>query len=116
MARIAVDIDGVIASKLESGNYPEDYVKKEPIAMAVSSLEKLKEKGHTVFLFTARWEDDRQVTEEWLETHGFKGLYEALVMGKPHYDVLIDDRALRFEDWNNALYQLEVFDKKGQWY
>jgi uncharacterized HAD superfamily protein len=117
MARIAVDIDGVIASKLESGKYPEDYVKKTPIYKAVESLKEFKEWGHSVFLFTARYEEDREVTENWLNVHGFSGLYEELIMNKPKYDVLIDDRALRFiGSWERARNDIYYLQKSGSWY
>src|SRR4051812_22953264 len=99
MARIAVDIDGGIASKLENGKYPEDYVKKERLPHAIEGLMYLKEQGHYVYLFSARYEEDREATEQWLSEHGFNGLYEELILGKPKYDILIDDRAIRHANW-----------------
>jgi uncharacterized HAD superfamily protein len=116
MARIAVDIDGVIASKLENGVYPDDYVKKVPLSYAREGLRKLKREGHTVILFTARYAEDKEVTEKWLLDHGFAGHYDELVMAKLKYDVLIDDRAIRHSDWQDTLYQVDQLQKKGQWY
>ena len=116
MARIAVDIDGVLASKLENGNYPEDYVKKEPIDGAVKGLEILKKEGFHITLFTARWEEDREVTVAWLKEHGFEGLYDELVMDKLHYDILIDDRAIRHTNWFSNIAKVGLLKRQGKWY
>ncbi|NLG44242.1 MAG: hypothetical protein GX547_13420, partial [Phycisphaerae bacterium] len=51
------------------------------------------------------WPEYR-VTKKWLDDHGFA--YDALEMGKPIADVWIDDRAIRFSDWNSTLAQLGV--------
>lgn len=116
MARIAVDIDGVLAMKLSNGKYPRDYPKKLPIDFAKESLRVLKDKGHYVYLFTARYEEDRNITMAWLHKFGFKDLFDELVMGKPKYDLLIDDRALRFEgNWMDTLYKVDDIERKG-WY
>lgn len=116
MTRIAVDIDGVIASKLENGVYPDDYVKKTALDGAIESLKRFKEWGYYVYLFTARHEEDREVTEQWLEEHGFKGLYEELILGKPKYDILIDDRAIRHDDWDKTMSEIMELRHKGSWF
>jgi hypothetical protein len=116
MGRIAVDIDGVLASKLENGVYPQDYVIKTPLDYAREGLMLLKEQGHYVYLFTARYEEDREVTIEWLGEHGFDGLYEELVMGKPKYDVLIDDRAIRHDNWIRTMAEVSELHHKGKWF
>jgi hypothetical protein len=114
MAIIAVDIDGVLASKLESGKYPEDYVKKQPLTYAIEGLTYLKEEGHEVYLFTARYEEDRDATEKWLNEHGFTGLFDYIIFAKPKYDVLIDDRAIRHVDWVKTIAQLNDMKHTGE--
>lgn len=116
MTRIAVDIDGVLASKLENGNYPDDYKKKKALPNSVESLQRLKNMGYHVFLYTARFEEDREVTEQWLRDNGFEGLYEELVMGKPQFDVLIDDRAIRHEQWWKTMAHLSELRHGGSWF
>lgn len=116
MARIAVDIDGVIANKLEGGKYPEDYAKKEPLPHAIESLKLLKEQGYYIYLFTARHEEDREITEKWLKEHGFEGLYNELIMDKPKYDIFIDDRAIRHEDWHDTLAKIGELRHSGRWF
>ena len=114
MARIAIDIDGVLATTLVRGQYPQDYPKKQAIPYALEALKILREKGHILDLFTARYEEDRAITEKWLVEKGFSGLYDKLIMGKPRYDVLFDDRAIRFEgDWLNTLYKFSELEQKG---
>ena len=39
------------------------------------------DEGHIITFFTSRVEDHREVTERWLNKHGFK--YHGLLMGKP---------------------------------
>jgi hypothetical protein len=113
MARIAVDIDGVIAGKLKNGKYPEDYPKKKPLGGSVFSLKELKRQGHYIYLFTARFEEDREITEKWLKDNGFAGLYEELIMDKPQYDILIDDRAIRHDHWHGSLGMVNLLNSKG---
>lgn len=114
MARIAVDIDGVIATTLKNGKYPEDYPKKETIPYSLEALHALKGRGHILYFFTARYEDDREITELWLRENGFSGLYDELIMAKPKYDILIDDRAIRFGgNWFDTLYQISELEQKG---
>jgi histidinol phosphatase-like enzyme len=112
----AVDIDGVLASLLESGNYPEDYKKKTVISGAVESLKTLRALGHRIVLFTARYEIDRVVTEKWLHDNGFAGLYDELIMDKPKFDYVIDDRAIRFEGWAATIDKVFQLHKSGRWY
>ena len=114
MARIAVDIDGVLATTLKNGKYPEDYPKKQAIPYAVEALKQLKAKGHIIYFFTARYEEDREITEQWLQAHGFSDICSKLVMGKPKYDILIDDRAIRFEtNWFDTLHKVAELEAKG---
>ena len=54
-----------------------------------------------MILFTSRGSvsgvDWRQLTESQLVTWGVK--YDELLMGKPHADVFIDDRAKNIDTW-----------------
>jgi len=88
--RIAVDIDGILANETE-GWGEEKYRSRTPNDYNITCLQLLHGEGHEIALFTARYEEDRQVTIEWLKKYGIP--YDELIMGKPHYDILIDDRA-----------------------
>lgn len=75
----AIDIDGVLCKESD-----EPYDKKE-------FLSDINPNGYKV-LYTARLEMDREVTEKWLSDHGIQ--YDALIMNKLPYSVLIDDKAV----------------------
>jgi len=53
----------------------------EPFPDALKTLNKWYDQGHLICFFTSRTEDHREVTEQWLSTHGFN--YHSLLMGKP---------------------------------
>jgi uncharacterized HAD superfamily protein len=75
-----IDIDGTIC---------DDVPNEEPERMAIvlpypDSLEicnKWYDEGHIITFFTSRTEEHREITENWLNKHGFK--YHGLLVGKP---------------------------------
>lgn len=75
-----IDIDGTVS---------EDIPNEEPHRMetaflipgAVEMINKWFDEGHIITFFTSRTEDHREVTEKWLNKHGFK--YHGMLMGKP---------------------------------
>ncbi len=75
-----IDIDGTICTDIDN----EDshlYPYAEVFDGAVTKINKFYDAGDFIVFFTAREEKDRQVTEDWLQLHGFK--YHYLLMGKP---------------------------------
>lgn len=87
---IAVDIDGILTFETE-GFGDEAYKNRTPNMKNISIVNNLHQEGHRILLFTARHEEDREVTIDWLTKHDIT--YDELIMGKPHYDVFVDDRA-----------------------
>lgn len=75
-----IDIDGTITEDVPNEE-PERMTTCEPFPDALATLNRWYEKGHRICFFTSRTEDHREVTEQWLEKHGFK--YHSLLMGKP---------------------------------
>ncbi|MBK9118001.1 MAG: hypothetical protein IPM18_00110 [Phycisphaerales bacterium] len=98
---IMVDLDGVLCSEESFHNRPL----AEPLPGAREALRKLRAAGHTVIIYTARGWGEQRVTEHWLRQHEFE--YDGLHMGKPIADVWIDDRAIGFRDWVQALAELD---------
>lgn len=98
---IMVDLDGVICTEESFFDRPLS----EPIAGARVALRKLRAAGHTVVIYTGRGWGEYRGTKRWLDEHGFE--YDGLHMGKPIADVWIDDRAIRFTSWPEALKQLD---------
>jgi len=75
-----IDIDGTITEDVPNEE-PERMVTCEPYPDALATCNKWHEKGHMICFFTSRTEQHREVTEAWLNKHGFK--FHSLLMGKP---------------------------------
>lgn len=75
-----IDIDGTITEDVPN-EQPERMATCAPFPDALKTLNKWYDQGHLICFFTSRTEDHREVTENWLEEHGFK--YHSLLMGKP---------------------------------
>ena len=91
-----IDIDGTICNKTNS-----DYLNCNPRKDKIDLFNRLYNNGHEVHYWTARgansgknWDD---LTIEQLELWDVK--YNTINMGKPHYDVWIDDKAINVEDF-----------------
>lgn len=89
------DIDGTLCSQ------QHDYAKAEPYIWKINIVNKLYEQGHTIKLWTARGTtrgiDYTQLTKNQLKKWGVK--YHELIMGKPHYDLYIDDKSINQEQF-----------------
>ena len=75
-----IDIDGTITDDVPNEE-PERMATCEPFPDALATLNKWYDEGHIICFFTSRTEDHREVTETWLNKHGFK--YHSLLVGKP---------------------------------
>ena len=75
-----IDIDGTITEDVPNEE-PERMATCEPFPDALATLNKWYEEGHIICFFTSRTEEHREVTENWLNKHGFN--YHSLLMGKP---------------------------------
>lgn len=89
-----VDIDGTITDDVPNEE-PERMVTCLPYPDALETLNKWYDEGHIITFFTSRTEDLRDITEEWLQRHGFR--YHGLLMGKPRYGnyVWIDNHVVK---------------------
>lgn len=112
-----IDIDGTITDDVPNEE-PERMETCLPFADALETVNKWYDQGHQICFFTSRTEAHREVTENWLNKHGFK--YHSILMGKPrggnyHW---IDNhivRATRYEgkftDLVESTETIEVFKK-----
>ena len=75
-----IDIDGTICDDIPN-EQPERMATAEVYPDALKTLNKWYDEGHIITFFTSRTEEHREVTEKWLEKHGFK--YHGMIMGKP---------------------------------
>lgn len=77
-----IDIDGTITEDVPNEE-PERMATCLPYPNAKETLNKWYADGHIITFFTSRTEEHRDVTETWLNKHGFK--YHGLLMGKPRF-------------------------------
>ena len=103
----AIDIDGVIC--ITTGS---DYNESKPNYKVIKKINALYEKGNKIIIFTARYMGRNKnnvqkannqgyvSTTKQLKSWGVK--YNKLIMGKPSYDIIIDDKAFNYsKDWIN---------------
>jgi ribonucleotide monophosphatase NagD (HAD superfamily) len=107
---IAVDLDGVIHAYSKGWNDGTMY--DVPVPGSREALEKLTAHGFRVVIVTARMNPkfpaaDKQEASvrEWLGQNGFKEgeHYHELTNNKPAAIAYIDDRAVVFTDWEQAI-------------
>ena len=75
-----IDIDGTVTDDVPNEE-PERMSVVLPYEGAVETLNKWFDEGNVITFFTSRTEEVRNITETWLDNHGFK--YHGLLMGKP---------------------------------
>lgn len=75
-----IDIDGTICDDIPNEE-PERMVTAKIYPDALETVNKWFDEGHIITFFTSRVEEHREVTEQWLNGHGFK--YHGMLMGKP---------------------------------
>lgn len=106
---IYVDIDNTITITRGTITEPLDYSKAIPLKERIQRINKLYEKGHKITYWTARGTktkiDWTELTKKQLKDWGAK--YHNLKMGKPAFDIFIDDKA-----FNSNYYFNEIDDKK----
>ena len=107
--RIVVDLDGVICPIKKVG---EEYADLAPLPGAVAKLRNLRAAGHYIIIHTARhmrtcegnvglvMRKLGKVTLDWLEHHQIE--YDEVFFGKPNGHVYLDDRAFRFQSWDEV--------------
>jgi hypothetical protein len=101
---IYIDIDNTIFDTNST-----DYTKSIPNQYLINIANELYNKGHTIIYWTARGTmtgiDWYELTKMQLDSANV--LYHELKMGKPAYDLLIDDKSI-----NNLLEIKNLFIKK----
>ena len=91
---VYVDIDGTICS-ITNGIYTD----AKPMMKRIRKINKLYAKGNTIIYWTARGTvtqtDWLELTKNQLDRWGCK--YHEVRVGKPHYDLWIDDKSKEIE-------------------
>jgi len=110
--QIGIDFDGVI-HKNSKGFY-DGTVYDDPIEGVEEALKAIAER-YTIVVYTAKAKADRPLVNgktgavlvlEWLQKHNLAQYISAVTAEKPRAVAYIDDRGIRFTDWQNCLNQL----------
>jgi len=106
---IAIDFDGVIHRN--SKGYFDGTIYDEVVEGAREALEEIS-KTYTIIIYTAKARHDRgfvdgksgtQLIWEWLEENKLDHLISKVTAEKPRAVAYIDDKAIKFSDWNAVL-------------
>ena len=101
--RIFVDIDDTICYYSNDDKKNMDYCKAQPYKSRIEQINKLFDKGNEIIYWTARGSVTQKlwfnITYKQLSDWGCK--FHELKMGKPAYDLFIDDKNINSEDYFN---------------
>lgn len=113
---ISIDFDGVVHKN--SKGLHDGTVYDDPIAGAIEAIKSLSEK-YNIVIFSAKAKPDRPLVNgktgieliwEWLEKYNLSQYISEVTSEKPRAIVYIDDKAIRFTDWNQTLNDLSVIE------
>ena len=114
LVNIAVDFDGVIHKN--SKGYHDGTIYDEPVEGAREALQKLSEK-YTVIIYTAKARRDRglvngmsgvQLVWDWLKENDLAQYVSKVTAEKPRAVAYIDDKGIKFDNWNSVLSQIDL--------
>ncbi len=114
---IAIDFDGVIHRN--SKGFHTGLIYDKVIEGSKDSLEILSKK-YTLIIYTCKANPDRplvdgktgtELVEEWLDQKDMLQYIDRIVWGKPNAKFYIEDKAIRFENWNQTLSDIEKYDQ-----
>ena len=98
--KVIIDLDGTICSDEKQFSRALAKIKDG----AKESLEKLRDKGYKIIIYSARTWAEYEMTENWLKEN--KVPYDQIILGKPQGDYWIDDRAIRFRSWDKVINEI----------
>jgi hypothetical protein len=110
--QIGVDFDGVIHACTKG--YHDGTIYDDPVLGSYDALEMLSKK-YEIVVYSAKARSDRplvngktgiQLIWEWLEKHDMKQFVKDVTAEKPRAIFYIDDRAIRFFDWQSCLIEI----------
>ena len=112
---ISIDFDGVIHN--DNLGWHDGTIYGDPIEGSMDAI-KLLSKEYRLVLFTAKAKPDRPLVDgktgteliwQWLEKYNIKECFSEITAEKPRCLFYVDDKAIRFIDWENALFSIENF-------
>ena len=114
---ICFDIDGVICTQVNDGFYE----KAKPYKKNINLINKLFKKNYKIILFTSRFMGRTKGNVELTNKIGYKFTYKQLkkwnlnfhklIMGKPSYDIFVDDKSYNFKNNWSEILKKKLLDK-----
>lgn len=113
--RFAIDVDLTLC-ELKKGK--ETYLDVKPLPGAIEALNKLRNQGHYIIIYSARGmrtfnANLGKVNAErlpemiaWLAKHSIP--YDEILLGKPDVDYFIDDKNIEFNSWEQVMEKLNI--------
>ena len=103
--KICVDLDGTICT-----NTFGDYINAKPLNGPIKKINQLYEDGNYILIYTARYMGKMNGDVEKVKKFGYNFTlsqlkkwnvkFNELKMGKPEYDLIIDDKSIFFNpEW-----------------
>jgi hypothetical protein len=105
---LAIDFDGVVHGY--SRGWVDGSIYDPPVHGAREALLRLNAAGYRLVLHTTRVRDVDQAAAvlAWLEGNGLDGLFAEVTDRKPLAAAYIDDRAIHFTTWPEALHAVAI--------
>ena len=116
---IAIDFDGVIHS-FELG-FHDGTIYGAPVEGSIEAIKKIAKK-YTIIIYTAKAKKDRPLIDgktgtelvwEWLREYQLDSYIKEVTAEKPRCVCYIDDKAIQFINWNQALTDLSNFTNES---
>jgi hypothetical protein len=116
---IAIDFDGVIHS-FELG-FHDGTIYGTPIPGSIESIKKISQK-YKIIIYTAKAKKDRplingktgiELVWEWLKKYDIDQYIQEVTAEKPRAICYIDDKAIRFINWDQTLNDLINFTNEN---
>jgi len=113
---VGIDFDGVIHRN--SKGYYDGTIYDDPVLGTTDALKKLSSK-YTVIVYSAKARADRGLVDgktgieliwEWLQKHDLAQYVSKVTAEKPRARFYVDDKAIRFIDWESTFEKIEMFD------
>ena len=107
--QLAIDFDGVIHRSSKS--FYDGTIYDEPVDGVEDALKRLS-KDYTLMIYTCKANPDRPLVDgktgieliwEWLDKYNLSQYINDIVYGKPNAKFYIDDKGIRFIDWNQTM-------------
>ena len=111
---IAIDFDGVIHAC--SKGYHDGTVYDVPIEGSIDAIKFLCNKGFKIVIYSCKSRTDRpsvngkngtEMIWDWLEKYNIKQYISDVVSEKPRAICFIDDKAIRFTNWEDTIDKLK---------